>query len=215
MRTPRWLDVRLVFGVILVLAAVLLGAKVVTAARHTERRLAVTQTLAAGTVLQRSDLTRVDVRLPHGTRPVYLADPDDAVGRRLNRALGQGELVPADALSPADARTTISVPLPARSSPQLRRGQRIEVWLSTPTCSSTVLLPDVAVQEVHAGSDLVGAGPGQDVVISVSPMLADRVVAALADDDAVIRAGVLTSPAAASPADADLPDLAPCLGPAS
>src|ERR1700712_5779107 len=51
-RKPRWLDLRLVFGIVLVLAAVLIGAKVVATARHTDKELAVTRNLAAGTTIR-------------------------------------------------------------------------------------------------------------------------------------------------------------------
>jgi hypothetical protein len=208
LRAPRWLDLRLVAGVVLVLAAVLLGARVVSGARQTQRMLALTRDLAAGSTVQADDLTTVEVRLP--ADGVYLADEDQVVGRQLNRPLGKGELVPAAALETATGTTTISVPLQARDAPQLRRGQRIEVWLSTPTCRSAVLLADVTVQAVHAGSDAIGAGVGQDVVLSVSPALAGRVVAALADKDAVVRAGVLTGTRTESGTAAALPSLDEC-----
>jgi hypothetical protein len=207
-RTPRWLDARLVGGLVLVLAAVLIGAKVVSGAQHTRRVLALTRSLAAGATLRADDLTQVDVRLP--SNQIYLADQDKAVGRQLNRPLGKGELLPAAALGTPDESTTISVPLQARDAPQLRRGERVEIWLSTPACSSVVLLADVTVQDVHAGSDAIGAGVGQDVVLTVSPQLADRVVAALADKDAVIRAGVLTGTSAQDVA-TNLPSLTGCL----
>jgi hypothetical protein len=68
------------------------------------------------------------------------------------------------------------------------------------------------VQAVHAGSDELGAGADQDVVLSVAPQLADRVVAALADKDAVLRAGVLTGPPSGGPANTGLPSLDACFG---
>lgn len=218
LRTPRWLDVRLVAGVVLVLAAVLVGARVVSSAQHTHRVLALAHDLAAGTTLRTDDLTHVDVRLPSGQ--IYADEPGKVIGRRLNRPLGQGELIPLAALGVPAAGTTISVPLQARDAPQLRRGERIEIWVSTPTCRSVVLLSDVTVQDVHAGSDAIGAGTGQDVVLSVSRALAARVVAALADKDAVVRAGVLTGVPAAGANGGDrgaaaLPDLDACLATSS
>lgn len=210
-RTPRWLDARLVAGIILVLAAVLLGAKVVSGAQHTERRLALTHDLAAGAIVHSSDLTTADVRLPGHDR-VYAVDPAGVLGRQLNRPLSRGELVPTAALDRPSPSTTISVPLAARSAPELQRGQRIEIWVSTASCPSTVLLAEVTVQAVRAGSDALGAGPDQDVVLSVAPHLADRVVAALADKDAVLRAGVLSGAPGAESANAGLPSLDVCFG---
>src|SRR6476659_1229278 len=50
-RPPRWLDLRLVLGVLLVLGAVLLGARIVTAADATVPVWAAAGDLAAGTAL--------------------------------------------------------------------------------------------------------------------------------------------------------------------
>jgi SAF domain-containing protein len=195
--TPRWFDLRLVLGVVLVLAAVLVGALVVARARHTDKELAVTHDLAAGTTLQATDVRLVDVQLPDDVRhdAGYLSDPAAAVGKVLNRPLRRGELVPAAVVSAAGgAQTTVSVPFAADAAPALTRGERIVVWLSTPSCPSVVLLPDVTVQDVRAATSggFSTSGTGQDVVVSVVPTLAQRVVAALAIPDATIRAGVLT-----------------------
>jgi hypothetical protein len=193
---PRWLDLRLVLGVVLVLAAVLVGAMVISSAKHTEKQVAVTHDLAAGITLRSDDLAAVDVRLPDSAH-VYLADPARAIGKVLNEPLTQGELLPAAALNPAHPRTTVDVPFAADSAPKLTRGQRIVVWLSTERCPSVVLLPDVTVQDVHAADSgtFATVGTGQSVVLSVTPDLADRVVTALAMKDATIRAGVLTGTA--------------------
>src|SRR4051812_29815423 len=58
-RPPRWLDLRLVLGVLLVLGSVLLGARVVTAADATVPVWSAAGNLAAGTVLSDDDLVAV------------------------------------------------------------------------------------------------------------------------------------------------------------
>lgn len=209
---PRWLDLRLVFGVVLVLAAVLVGATVISRARHTDHELAVTHDLAAGTRLRAADVREVDTQLPDDVKQQagYLADASQVVGKVLARPLHTGELVPASVLVAASPHTTVSVPFAADAAPALARGQRIVVWLSTPNCPSVVLLPDVTVQDVRTGDGggFSATGDAQDVVVSVSPELAQRVVQALAIDNATIRAGVLTG---AAPAVAPhLPALAGC-----
>jgi hypothetical protein len=210
--TPSWLDVRLVAGIVLVLGAVLIGAKVVSSARHTYPVVASRHRLAAGTVLTADDVTLARVQLPGHGSGVYLSRLPDAVGKRLGRDVSAGELVPADALAAAAASTTVTVPLAVGAAPDLRKGQRIEVWVSTKTCASLVLLPDVPVQAVHAGGGSYGSDDGQDVVISVAPPLADRVVQALALPDVKLRAGVLSGPRTEQTA-ATLPDLAGCAPP--
>jgi hypothetical protein len=210
---PSWLDLRLVLGVALVLASVLVGAVVVSRAGDTGPAVMVRRDLAAGTILTRADLRVAQVRLPgHG---VYLTRVDQAVGRQLGRAVAAGELVPDAAVALVAARTTVTVPLPPGAAPRLREGQRIQVWVSTEGCSSLVLVRDVTVQAVQAdaGGTFSTGGEGQNVVVSVAPELADRIVRALAVKDVQLRAGVLVGPLRPSAAaGADLPDLAPCVG---
>jgi hypothetical protein len=202
--------VRLVLGVLLVLASILVGARVVSSARETYARVAVRHDLSTGTVLAAGDLELQQVQLPDGGSGVYLRDVKAAVGKKLNRPLAAGELVPAAALGAVAAQTTVTVPLADGSAPQLRKGQRIELWVSAPKCASVVLLPDVTVQAVHTGSGgaFGGGDGGQDVVVSVAPADAERVVSALAIQDAKLRAGVLSGPPAAG--QPRLPNLSAC-----
>jgi len=208
-KAPSWLDLRLVLGVALVLASVLLGAVVVSGANHTYRRLAVTRDLAAGTLLSREDVKVVDVSLPGRGDGIYLAGDADIVGKQLNRSLSSGELLPAAALGTAAALTTVTVPFAAGAAPALAPGQRVEIWLSSKACSSVVLLADVTVQDVTDPGRSFSSSGGQNVVISVPPPLAARAVAALDREGATIRAGILTGPAQAGANDA-LPDLDQC-----
>ncbi|HEY2299804.1 MAG TPA: SAF domain-containing protein [Jatrophihabitans sp.] len=215
--TPSWLDLRLVLGAVLVLTSIAVGAVVVSRARDTHSAVIVTRDLAAGTVLTADDLAIRQVQLPGDGRGAYVATVGGAVHRELTRAVSQGELLPVAAIRAAPAGTTLTVPLDPGAAPDLRAGQRIEVWVSTPNCASTVLLPDVTVQTVHVdsgGAFSTGTG-GQDVVISIDRALADRVVAALAIADVRLRAGILagTDPAPASEPPAPLPDLTRCAQP--
>ncbi|MGH8960945.1 MAG: SAF domain-containing protein [Jatrophihabitantaceae bacterium] len=213
-KTPSWLDLRLVTGVVLVLASVLIGAKVVSGAHHTYRMLSVTRDLAAGSTLKPSDVTSVEAQLPGHGAGIYLSDAAHAVGRQLNRPLAEGELVPVAALRDEPTSTTLSVPFEAGNAPALRAGQRIELWVSTKTCPSVVLLADVTVQDVRTSERQIGSSGGQDVVLGVSAALADRVVTALAHDGAVIRAGLLSGARHDGGNDA-LPSLDDCLAPSS
>src|SRR3954452_16953479 len=95
---PSWVDLRLVLGVVLVLASVLIGAKVVSGAPHTYPRGAVRHDLAAGAVLGASDLQLRQVQLPDHGNGLYLSRLHDAIGRKLSRPVSAGELLPASAL---------------------------------------------------------------------------------------------------------------------
>jgi hypothetical protein len=192
--TPSWLDLRLVLGVLLVIASVLIGAKIVAGAKNTSATVTTSRDLAAGTVLTRADLRVAQARLPDDRSDAYLSSVDDAVGKRLTRDVSRGELLPAGSIAAAAAQTTLTVPLAAGAAPTLKTGQRIELFVSSASCPSVVLLPEVVVQSVRADDEnSFGAGSGgQNVVISVDRARAGRVVAALAIDGVTVRAGVLT-----------------------
>jgi hypothetical protein len=193
----------------LVAASVLLGVKVVADARRTGHAVAVTRDLAAGTVLTAAELRLVDATLPD-VAP-YLGDVAGAVGKVVNRPVRSGELLPASALGVPPAHTVLTVPLGPDAAPPLQPGQRIEIWLSTKTCPSVVLLADVPVQDVRQPSaGAFSTSGGQDLVLSVARQDAERVITALALDGAVLRAGVVSGPP--SPASA-LPSLDGCAGP--
>jgi hypothetical protein len=212
-RAPSWRDPRLVAGIVLVLGSVLLGAKIISGANHSYRMLAVSHDLAAGTMLTARDVTIVRVHLTDRGRGVYASDDGDVVGKQLNRALASGELIPASALAKPAALTTVTIPLAVDAAPRISPGQRIEVWLSTKLCPSAVELADVTVQDVHdSGGGSFSSAGGQNVVVSVAPDLAGRVVDALAQDGAVVRAGVLSGPRQEDANDA-LPQLADCGAP--
>lgn len=131
--TPSWLDLRLVLDVVLVLASVVIGATVVSSASHTSATVAATHDLAAGTILRPDDVKIAQVQLPGHGKGVYLGSVDEAVGKKLDRAVSSGELVPVASVAEIDARTTLTVPFASGAAPDLRAGQLIEVWVSTET----------------------------------------------------------------------------------
>jgi hypothetical protein len=208
--TPSWFDLRLVLGVVLVLGSVLAGARLMSEAKRTYPVVAVRRDLAAGTVLSTRDVELAQVQLSGGRRAGYVSTLAEASGKQLNRPVAAGELLPAAAVAKPVPQTTVTVPLAGGAAPDLRKGQRIELWVSTKTCSSVVVLADVAVQAVHtdAGGSFTSGTGAQDVVISVPPAQAERVITALALDEATVRAGVLVGTPAAG--DAELDDLETC-----
>jgi hypothetical protein len=209
-KAPSWLDLRLVLGLAMVLAAVLVGAVVVSRAGHTRGVVAANRDLAAGTVLTADDLSVVQVHVSDRTARLYATRVADVVGAELQRSVQGGELITRAATHRPRSTTTLTVPLPSGAAPALRAGERIELWVSTPYCPSVVLLPDVTVQSARSLDTGFGGGGGQNVVISVAPEQAERVVAALDLDQAHVRAGVLSGPRRGG---SGLSDLAGCVSP--
>ncbi|SFL66581.1 SAF domain-containing protein [Geodermatophilus ruber] len=155
-RPPRWLDLRLVLGVLLVLGSVLLGARVVTAADATVPVWSAAGDLSAGTVLTGEDLVAVDVRLDHAAA-AYLAASTRPEGRTLARAVGGGELLPRSALEEPEKLVQLALPVQAGFVPPgLQRGQVVDVY---------------AVADPVAGA-VAADGPGVSLVVGAAPVQA-------------------------------------------
>src|SRR4051812_18242447 len=138
-RPPRWLDLRLVLGVLLVLGSVLLGARVVGAADATVPVWAVTGNLAAGTELSADDLRAVDVRLGDAAN-AYLSTSTHPEGSTLSRAVRAGELLPRAALDPTTELVQLALPVQSGYVPPgLERGQVVDVYaVADPAAGATV-----------------------------------------------------------------------------
>src|SRR3954452_7567982 len=155
-RPPRWLDLRLVLGVLLVLGSVLVGARVVTAADATVPVWSAAGDLAAGTVLAEEDLVAVSVRLDD-VAGQYLATSTRPAGRVLGRAVQAGELVPRSSLEEATGLVQLALPVQAGYvPPSLARGQIVDVY---------------AVADPAVGAVAQTGGP-VDLVVSAPPAAA-------------------------------------------
>jgi hypothetical protein len=196
-RPPRWLDLRLVLGVLLVLGSVLLGARVVSAADATVPVWAATGDLAPGTELTADDLVPVDVRLDDAAG-AYLSTSTRPEGSSLSRAVRKGELVPRSALEdPADL---VQVALPVQAGyapPGLARGQVVDVYAvadpaagatGTADGSVTAVVRAATVQAISGRSDgvLASSSAPVQVVVSVPADEADDVLEAIAGRPLVV-----------------------------
>ena len=181
-RPPRWLDLRLVLGVLLVLGSVLLGARVVGAADATVPVWAVTGDLAAGTQLTAEDLRAVDVRLGDAAN-AYLSTSTRPEGRTLSRPVRAGELLPRAALDPTTELVQLALPVQSGYVPPgLERGQVVDVYaVADPAAGATVaggsVTPVVRLAPVAAIS-------GRSDGVLSTPTTAIQVVVSVAADDA-------------------------------
>jgi hypothetical protein len=190
LRPPRWLDLRLLLGLLLVLGSVLLGARVVTAADATVPVWSAAGDLAAGTVLGPDDLVAVSVRL-EGAARAYLATSTHPEGRVLSRAVRAGELLPRSALE--QSTRLVQLALPVQSGyvpPSLARGQVIDVYaVADPSVGATgktggdvdLVLSRAPVQAV------TGRGDG---VLSTATTTVQVVIAVPAEDAAAVLGAI-------------------------
>ena len=170
--TPRWLDTRLVLGVLLVLLSVLVGARVLAGADRSQLVWATSRALAPGSVLAPGDLVAVRVRL-FDSAGLYLdADQPAPVGYVAARGLGAGELLPDDALRrpelDVDYRlVTVLVEL-GHVPPDLVDGQQVDVWL-TPDREPGAAAPAAAPRPPSAAPvDPASAAPPAAGVLELS-----------------------------------------------
>jgi hypothetical protein len=209
---PSWLDLRLVLGVVLVLAAILLGAVVVSTADKREAVWALGHDVAAGTVLQSRDLREVRVQLG-ASAALYLPITEAIAGRQTQHQLRAGELLPRAEVANAEQGITVTLPVRPENAPNMSPGDRITVWVTTKTCRGAVVLSGITVQSVKQGRGAAfGTNAALGVVVRLDAGDAQRVVSALDLDGAMIRLGVLS---AGQKADVAQQSLAGCAGAAA
>src|SRR4051794_33337541 len=134
LRRPGWRDPRLLAGLAMVAASVLLGSWVVRTAQATVPVYVSRAALVPGDRLAVDDLAVVDVRLGTVNLDHYLrADraPADGV---VVRAVGRGELVPASAIGSATdlALRPVSIALTRAPSRDVAPGALVDVWFTPP-----------------------------------------------------------------------------------
>lgn len=132
LRRPGWRDPRLLVGLALIAASVVLGSWAVTTAQRTVPVYVARDVLVPGAALTTSTLVVADVRLADHVDGYLRADeplPDDAV---LLRTVGAGELVPVAAVGAAADLDVRAVPVTLSGPPPtgLGAGSRVDLWFT-------------------------------------------------------------------------------------
>jgi hypothetical protein len=188
--TPRWLDARLVLGVLLVLVAVVTGAHVFATAGRYSTVYVARRALVPGERLDESDLQVGRVHFAGGADAYISATGAPPVGYLVTRYVAANELVPIAALSSASAATTV-VRLVAVGVAQdhlpgdLGHGDLVDVYVTPKGAAGssvpppTRVLSAVPVDSADDGSESVSEGSSVTVVLAVPPSrVADLIHAA-------------------------------------
>lgn len=186
LRQPSWLNVRLVAGALLVLVSIVLGTRIVSTADRSVQVWALARDVAAGTTLTAADVRPVRVRL-FDTSEEYLLSTKPLEGHTVARAMQAGELVPRAALDPGADGLIISLPVEPQNTPEVARGQLVDVWSTARGCAPVRVLAGVAVQDVRTDRDsALSAGSGAiQVTVRIAAENARGVVAALGGEATV------------------------------
>jgi hypothetical protein len=203
-RRPSWRDPRLVVGLVLLCGSVVAGARVLDGADDTVPVLAVRAPVAAGQVIEPSELSTVRLRFTDGAdADRYLPGDADLGDTVALRPLGAGELVPRSAVGPAGGPSLVELPLtlrPGRVPSDVRIGSSVDVWAAPATPGAAdpagqaggrpaaeLLLSDVPV--VSSGRSAAAGGGLRQVVVGVSaddePRMA-RIVARLSEETLIL-----------------------------
>jgi hypothetical protein len=200
------LDARLALGVLLVLVAVVAGARVFAAADTMTTVYVAAHDLVPGQHVTAADLEVGRVRLD-GQGGYYLGTSSGPpVGYVVTRYVGAHEFLPAGALSAgaaADSRF-VTVPVqPGHLPGDLARGTRVDVYLTAKTAAGSVVpaprlvLADVPVESREGGARTFSGNATLAVVLSVP---ADDVAAVVRAVESGTIDLVAVPPAAAAPA---------------
>jgi hypothetical protein len=152
LRRPGWRDPRLLAGIAMVAAAVLLGSWAVRTAQATVPVYAARGALVPGDRLEASELVVVDVRLGTVDLDRYLSADEPLGDAVVVRVVDRGELVPASAVgSAADLQMRpVSVTLDRPPSQGVTEGAQVDLWF-TPTPSADQDAPSQPPRELATG----------------------------------------------------------------
>lgn len=168
-RRPSWRDPRLLVGLALIALSVAAVVWIIRGADTTKPYVAAGRDLAPGTVLTEDDVIIVNVRVGSSE---YISGSDAVVGSVVDRAVGEGELLPASALVAADSYTSRAIAL--ESSMPLARGvgvgSTVDVWVTVgddADARSELVGAGLAVTEIREAESSLGSGGGQTVYVAV------------------------------------------------
>ena len=176
--SPRWLDGRLILGVLLVLASVLVGARLLSSADRSQQVWSATRELPVGAVLAPGDLTPTRVRLLDSSGRYSAAGAGPPVGYVVRRAVGAGELLPVGALGrPGDAAVPREVTVPTTTGhlpPDLKARDRVDVYVTPSDKAGVVGAPRLVLEGLVVARTTATGGLGsgsqeRPVVLTVPP----------------------------------------------
>jgi hypothetical protein len=162
LRRPRWKDPRLVIGIVLVVASVLMGALLVSRLAETTPVLVARAPIVPGDVLGTDVLTTVEMRLgEQGEHYVGSIDaiPEESIATRTIQA---GELVPFSAVGQAAdvPLRPVVIPVDSTVAESVAPGATVELWHTGPAGAdgaagaAQMLVPDAIVRRIDEGNSL-------------------------------------------------------------
>lgn len=177
-------DPRLWFGILFILAAMVIGQLVITKASARVSVVALNSNIAAGSVIRESDISTVQVSVPNVEN--LIAVPSEVVGKITTTDMFIGDLVNVRSVTngfASDVRT-VSVPVRAGHLPQVSPGEKVDVWM-TPSLDgvalpgpASLIIPNAVV---FAAPEFVDAGMDTSVTLLILQEQVQVLVQAMRD----------------------------------
>lgn len=210
LQRPSWRDGRLIIGVLLVLLATALGARVISSADDTVPMYAASTTLVPGEPVTPDEVRRVDVQLGADLGSYVRADHTLAADTFALREVRAGELLPRSALGSRSMIEVkpVTVPIDSGAAAALVPGSVVDVWVNERDPASAApryRKPQLALQAAavarvpDAKSALSGATGTASVQIMVGSDKVQQVIAAVDQGAKVTLVPVAGSQLKASP----------------
>lgn len=186
------LDPRLLIGLALVVASVAGVVGLVSTADTTTEVLAAREPLSPGDRVHSDDLVVVHVRLATAATHYLLPADVPAEGVVVVRPVGEGELVPVDAVGSADGLRLASLVLDVRGelAAAVQPGAVVDVWASREQQGGgfgppAVIASGATVVRLVESQSVVSGGETTAVEVLVATSRIARVLEAAANSDAV------------------------------
>jgi len=191
-RRPLAFDPRLVIGLGLVAASVAGVVALVSATDETTEVLSAAEPLSPGDRIGSDELVVVDVRLATAAGHYLVPGDVPEEGLVVSRAVGEGELVPLDAVGSADGLRLVSLVLDVGGTlaASVQPGSLVDVWAARELEGGrfgppAVIASGATVVRLVESDSIVSGGETAAVEVLVPTSRVARVLEAAANSDAV------------------------------
>jgi hypothetical protein len=177
-------DPRLWLGILFIFAAMSIGQLVISSASARVPAVTLNANVAEGALIRESDVTSVQVSVPGIENLISM--PNEVVGMVAATDLFAGDLVSVHSISNSfatDARN-VSVPVRAGHLPQVRPGEKVDIWM-TPSLDgvalpgpASLIIPNAVIA---AAPEFVDAGMDTSVTVLISQDQVQVLVQAMRD----------------------------------
>lgn len=160
LRRPRWKDPRLIVGIVLVIASILMGALLVSGLAQTTSVLVARTAIVPGQEILPEDLTTVELRL--GDQDALYVGALEAIpeGAVATQPVRPGELLPAAAVGQSEdvPLRPVVIPVDTAVAESVTPGSTVELWHTADAeeadGEAELLVEDAVVRRVDEGSSL-------------------------------------------------------------